>query len=137
MKIWDEAIFWNTMVHPLWTLLFLRPLAFRKSKMVVCHGNENHRGNGFVSGFVWLFFWLKKVVSKAISSTTRPETEPGRRPIKAGLGVQESGVWGSTKGSKTHRFRYRNGDEWPCRIVPPSVILPGLPTKTLVRNKTV
>ena len=34
------------------------------------------------------------MVSEAISSTTRPETEPGPRPVKVGLGDQESGVSG-------------------------------------------
>ena len=53
-----------------------------------------------MSGFVWLFVWLKKVVSKAISSTTRPETEAGPRPVKVGLGEQESGVSGGRRGAK-------------------------------------
>ena len=40
------------------------------------------------------------MVSKVISTTTRPETEVGPRPIKAGLGDQESGVSRVDEGSK-------------------------------------
>ena len=86
-----------------------------------------------MGGSVRFFVWLKRVVSVIISSTTRPETEAGPRPIKAGLGVQESGVSGDDEGSKTHRFSYRNGGDWQCPIVPPSVILWVLTMKTSVR----
>ena len=67
---------------------------FSESKMVLHPGKSNPICNGKLNGVVRLFVWLKKVVSKAISSTTRPETEVGLRPIKAGLGGQESGVSG-------------------------------------------
>ena len=53
-----------------------------------------------MNGGVRLFVMLKKVVSEAISSTTRPETEVGLRPIKGGLGDQESGVSGGWRGVK-------------------------------------
>ena len=52
--------------------------------------------------FCQVLVWLKKVVSIAISSTTRPETEVGPRPIKAGLGDQESGVSGGRRSSPKH-----------------------------------
>ena len=48
------------------------------------------------------------MVSEAISSTTRPETEVGPRPIKAGLGDQESGVSGGRRGVK-------NGSIWSSK----------------------
>ena len=68
---------------------------------MVLHSEESKPGrNGKLNGDVWFFVWLKKVVSKAISSTTRPETEPGPRPVKAGLGDQESGVSGGWRGVK-------------------------------------
>ena len=105
---------------------------------MVVHSEKSKPGrNGKVSGFVWLFVWLEKVVSEVISSTTRPETEPGPRPIKAGLGDQESGVSGVDDWSKSHHSRCQNGDDWQCQNISPSVILLGLIMKTSVRIETV
>ena len=53
---------------------------------------------------------------------TRPSTQVGPRPVEAGLGGNDDGAWGSTRGSKTHRFCFENGDDWQCPIAPPSVI---------------
>ena len=78
------------------TVIFPIP-RFSERKMVVCHGKENHRRmvkwvvlSGCLSGW-------RKWFPKPFSSTTRPETEPGPRPIKAGLGDQESGVSGGRR----------------------------------------
>ena len=74
------------------TFIFASPRFSEKQNG--CLQRKKPSANGKLSGFVRFFAWLKKVVSEAISSTTRPETEAGPRPIKAGLGDQESGVSG-------------------------------------------
>ena len=43
---------------------------------------------------------------------------------------------GVGEGSKRHHSHYRNGDDRQCQIVPPSVILSGLITKTSMRIET-
>ena len=120
-----------------WTLLFLQFRAFRKDKWLFTLKNGNQDRIVYLNCFVWFFVWLTKVVSETTYTTTRPETEPGQRPINDGLGDHESGVSGATKRSKTHRFCFRNGDNWRCLNVPPSVILRVLTMLFPVSNKTV
>ena len=43
---------------------------------------------------------------------------------------------GLTRASRRHRSRYENGDEPPCRNVPPSVIMSELNMVTSARNET-
>ena len=74
--------------------------------MVVHSEKWKQDGIVYLNCFVWFFVWLTKVVSETTYTTTRPETEVCPRPIKAALGDQESGVWVSTKGSKTSRFSF-------------------------------
>ena len=57
------------------------------------------------------------------NDTTWSATQVGLRPVKAGLGGHDDGVWGSTRGSRTHRFCSENGDERQGRMRPPSVVL--------------
>ena len=52
--------------------------------------------------FVGLFDWLKKVVSEAIFLDIRTRNRRGPRPIKAGLGVHESGVSRGRRGAEEH-----------------------------------
>ena len=53
-----------------------------------------------MSGFVRFLSGWRKWFPKPFSATTRPETEEGPRPIKAGLGDQESDVSGGRRGVK-------------------------------------
>ena len=41
-----------------------------------------------------------------------------------------------TRGSRRHRSRYENGDEWAGQKVSPSVVLPGLKMILSARNET-
>ena len=54
---------------------------------------------------------------------TWPATQVGLRPVKAGLGCHEAGVFGVDDGVEKYRSRYENGDELPCQKVRHSVIL--------------
>ena len=43
--------------------------------------------------------------------TTWPATQVGLRTVKSGLGGHDDGASGDDEGSKSNRYRYRNGDE--------------------------
>ena len=60
---------------------------------------------------------------RAGNDTTRSVTKVCWRRVESGLGGHEAGASGLTRGSRTHRSRYKNWDEWPCQIVRPSVVL--------------
>ena len=70
------------------------------------------------------------------NDTTRPATQVSLRRVESCLGGHEAGVWGSTRGSRMHRSGYENGDDWPCQIVRPSVILQVLTMILSVRSST-
>ena len=73
------------------------------------------RGHDMVSGV------LSGV--QAGNDTTRTTTRVGPMTVKACLGGQDDCVLWSPMGSRRHRSRYGNGDEWRCRNPRPSVIL--------------
>ena len=57
------------------------------------------------------------------NDTTWPATQVGLRPVKAGLGGHEAGVFGVDDGVENTSLPYENGDERSCQKESRSVIL--------------
>ena len=53
----------------------------------------------------------KKTENELKRGTTWPATQVGLRTVKSGLGGHDDGASGDDEGSKSNRYRYRNGDE--------------------------
>ena len=60
------------------------------------------------------------------NGTTWAATQVGLRPVEAGLGGHDAGVWGSTPGSRTNRYRYQNTVDWHCQNIRPSMGFVGM-----------
>ena len=120
-----------------WTLLFLRLRAFRKSKMVVCQGKWKPGQNGKLNGFVWFLSGWRKWFPKPFPRQHDPKLNLVRGRSRRVWETRSRVFRGVDEGSKSHRFGYRNGGDWQCRNVPPSVIFVGQTMKTSGRNKTV
>ena len=118
------------------TFIFQIP-RFSERKMVVHSGKENYRR---------IVKWV--VLSGCLSGWRKwfPKSFPRQHGPKLNL------VWGRSRRvwetrsrvfrgiddwSKSHHSHYRNGDDWHCLNVPPSVVLMGLTMITPVRIETV
>ena len=117
-------------IHPTSCVSWSFPVAsFGKSKttkLVVQDRKTSHKDNSVIGdGFVEVQTQREKAKMTQHDRRHKSCWGPSRRVWEARTTVFEV----STRGLRTHRSRYENGDERHVRIVPPSVILRGLESK--------
>ena len=95
-----------------WSFQIMRPpfqFSMSTSPVVTLLHNSFKEARGDVTTGVTSRFLTDVEGERAGNDTTWSATQVGPRTTEAGLGGHEDGVWGSTRVSKPHRSRYRNG----------------------------